>query len=184
MKPLLRYSDARAALFAGALSLGLLCGAWIFQYGFGYAPCIMCYWQRHAHKAVLAVAVAVLLARAAFGEDESGHSKGLPLWLGPLLLTLLLIVSAGLGGFHVGVEFGWWEGPKACAAGGVGQLADIDPNDPLAFLDETIGPIACSDVVWSFLGVSMAGWNALISLGGAIGVWILGTGRFYTQRTE
>ena len=179
VKPLLRHSDARAALFAGALSLGLLCGAWFFQYGLGYAPCIMCYWQRHAHKAVLAAAIAVLLARAAFGEDEAGQARGLPLWLGPLLLTGLLLVSAGLGGYHVGVEFGWWEGPKACAAGAIGSMAEIDPTDPLSFLDDPIGPIACSDVVWSFLGISMAGWNALISLAGAIGTWILGTGRFY-----
>lgn len=179
MKPLFRHSDARAALFAGVLSLGLLCGAWIFQYGFGYAPCIMCYWQRHAHKAVLAVAVAVLLARAAFGEDEDGNAKGLPLWLGPTLLIALLLVSAGLGSFHVGVEFGWWEGPKACAAGALGEMTQIDPDDPLAFLDDPVGPVACSDVVWSFLGLSMAGWNALLSLAGAVGTWILGTGRFY-----
>ncbi|MGB3456630.1 MAG: disulfide bond formation protein B [Litorimonas sp.] len=174
MTPLLRHRDARAALFAGVLSLSLLCGAWIFQYGFGYAPCIMCYWQRHAHKAVLAVAVAVLLARAAFGEDASGRARGLPLWLGPVLLVALLLFSAGLGGYHVGVEFGFWEGPKACAAGAIGELSAIDPNDPLAALDAPVGPIACSDVVWSFLGISMAGWNALVSLAGAVGTAYLG----------
>lgn len=168
MKPLLQHTDARAALFAGALSLALLCGAWIFQYGLGYAPCIMCYWQRYAHMAVIAVAIAVILARAAFGTG-----KGLPTWLGPVLLIILLLGSAALGAFHVGVEFGWWEGPKACAAGGIGDLGPIDPNDPLAFLDQPIGPVACSDVAWSFLGISMAGWNALLSLLGAIGTWRL-----------
>ncbi|MGJ8558799.1 MAG: disulfide bond formation protein B [Litorimonas sp.] len=169
MKPLLRNSDARAALFAGALSLSLLCGAWIFQYGFGYAPCIMCFWQRYAHMAVIGIAVAVILARAAFGADT-----GLPKWLGPAVLILALLGSAGLGGFHVGVEFDWWEGPKACAAANISDMAPIDPNDPLAFLSEPLGPIACSDVVWSFLGVSMAGWNMLVSLVGAIGTAYLG----------
>lgn len=169
MKPLLQHSDARAALFAGVLSFGLLSGAWIFQYGFGYAPCIMCFWQRYAHMAVIGIAVAVILARAAFGTGEA-----LPKWLGPALLIVALLGSAGLGGFHVGVEFGWWEGPKACAAANISDLGVIDPNDPLAFLSEPLGPIACSDVVWSFLGLSMAGWNMLVSLVGAIGTGYLG----------
>lgn len=174
MTPLLRHSDARAALFAGVLSLSLLAGAWFFQYGLGYAPCIMCYWQRHAHKAVLGVALAVILARGAFGEDAMGRARGLPKWLGPTLLVGLLLFSAGLGAFHAGVEFGWWEGPKACAAGNIGNLSAVDPDDPLAFLDNPLGPIACSDVVWSFLGLSMASWNALISLFGAAGTAYLG----------
>jgi len=169
VKPLFRHSDARAALFAGALSLALLCGAWFFQYGLGYAPCIMCFWQRYAHMAIIGIAVAVILARAAFGAD-----KGLPKWLGPALLVAALLGSAGLGGFHVGVEFGWWEGPKACAAANISELSAINPDDPLAFLSEPLGPIACSDVVWSFLGLSMAGWNALVSLLGAIGTAYLG----------
>lgn len=174
MKPLLRYRDARAALFAGVLSLSLLIGAWIFQYGLGYAPCIMCYWQRYAHMAVVGVAVAIILARAAFGEGPLGKPKGLPRWLGPVLLIVLLLFSAGLGAFHMGVEFGWWEGPKACAAGSIGDLGPIDPNDPLAALDGPIRPPACSEVAWALLGISMAGWNALISLLGAIGVYRLG----------
>ena len=175
MNPLLRHSDARAALFAGALSLALLCGAWIFQYGLGYAPCIMCYWQRYAHMAVVAVAMAVILARAAFGAvPPLGTLRGLPKWMGPSLLILLLLTSAKLGAFHVGVEFGWWDGPKACAAGSIGDLGPIDSNDPLAFLDKPIGPVTCSDVAWSLLGISMAGWNALLSLLGAIGTWRLG----------
>ena len=164
-----RHTDARAALFAGALSASLLCGAWFFQYVLGYAPCIMCYWQRYAHMAVFAIAAAIFLARAAFGPG-----KGLPKQLGPILLILMLLVSAGLGAFHVGVEFGWWEGPKACAASNVGDLGIIDPNDPLAILDAPAGPISCSDVAWAFLGISMAGWNALLSVLGAVGVWRLG----------
>ena len=169
MKPLLQHTDVRAALFAGVLSFGLLSGAWIFQYGFGYAPCIMCFWQRYAHMAVIGIAVAVILARAAFGADGA-----LPKWLGPALLVIALLGSAGLGGFHVGVEFGWWEGPKACAAANISDLSAIDPDDPLAFLNAPLGPIACSDVVWSFLGLSMAGWNMLVSLLGAVGTAYLG----------
>ncbi|MGB6231309.1 MAG: disulfide bond formation protein B [Litorimonas sp.] len=171
MTPLFRIPDARAALFAGGLSLALLCGAWVFQYGLGYAPCIMCYWQRYAHMAVVGVAVAVILARAAFGEG-----KGLPRWLGPAILILLLLGSAGLGGYHVGVEMGIFEGPRACAAGPVGASIVVDPTDPLAALDGPIKPPACSDVAWALLGVSMAGWNLIFSALGALGTWTLGFG--------
>lgn len=174
MKPLLSHSDARAALLAGLLSLTLLCGAWFFEYVLGYAPCIMCYWQRHAHMAVIGVSAVVVASRAVFGEGPAGRARGLPIWLGPTLLILLLLFSAGLGAFHVGVEFGWWDGPAACAAANLGQLGEVDPNDPLAFLDSVEGGVSCADVAWSLLGISMAGWNALISLLGVFGVWYLG----------
>ena len=163
--PLFKRPDARAALFGFVISAALLGGAWFFQYVLGYAPCIMCYWQRHAHKVVLAVAAATIAAHA-FG--------GLPRWLGPMLLVSAFVGSFVLGAFHVGVEFGLWDGPAACAAS-VGDLPSIDPNDPLAILDGEFAGPSCSDVAWRFLGISMAGWNALISLFGALGTYRLAT---------
>lgn len=146
-----------AALF---LSGGLLIGAWIFQYGFGYHPCIMCYWQRHAHKAVLGVAALWLILRA-IGVEAAEILR----WAA----VLALLVSFGVAAWHVGVEFGVLEGPKACAAGST-HVPEIDPNNPLGFLDNPVKPPACSEAVWHFLGLSMAAWNAVLSLIGAI--WI------------
>ena len=163
----LRAPDARAAALGGGLSLGLLVGAWVFQYGFGYAPCIMCYWQRYAHMAVIGVAVAVLAYRGAFG------ARGLPNWLGPVLLIGALLVSAGLGLYHVGVEQGVFAGPQLCAAD-AGAATQYDLDDPLSVLDQRVKGPSCSDVVWSFLGISMAGWNAALSLLGALGVGVVG----------
>ncbi|WP_409432827.1 disulfide bond formation protein B [Litorimonas sp. RW-G-Af-16] len=151
------HHPASAALFALLLSSGLLVGAWIFQYGFGYAPCTMCYWQRHAHKAV------IVLAALALGIGLMSPKTRTPL----LALTVLaLLVSGGLGAYHTGVEFGFWDGPKECSAGGVGDFA-FDPADPLAALDKPIKPPSCSEAVWHFLGLSMAAWNAILSFGGA-----------------
>ena len=65
----LSFSLATYALLALALSAGLLIGAWIFQYGFGYAPCQMCFWQRHAHKAVIGIAVLVAVLQAVQGRS-------------------------------------------------------------------------------------------------------------------
>ena len=156
-----RLHNRRAAPWVAlGLSGGLLVGAWIFQYGFGYLPCTMCYWQRHAHKAVLGVAALWLILRAL-------GVKGAEILRWAAVLALL--VSLTLAAWHVGVEFGVLEGPKGCAAGAT-HMPDIDPNDPLSFLNDPVKPPACSEAVWHFLGLSMAGWNALLSLIG--GMWI------------
>jgi disulfide bond formation protein DsbB len=136
------------------LSGGLLIGAWIFQYGFGYAPCKMCYWQRHAHKLVVVIAVIALLAPVV----NSDYPR---LFTG--LLSLIFLTSFGLAMWHVGVEYKWWEGPKSCS----GIAPNFDTKDLLAALDKKIRPPACSEAVWHFLGLSMAAWNAIISLAGA-----------------
>ena len=142
--------------FTLILSASLLIGAWIFQYGFDYAPCQMCYWQRHAHKVVIGLSVAaILFNRFGFGKPR--------FWM--VLIILGLLVSFGLGFWHMGVEYKWWEGPKSCSA--VGGFEVFDPDDLLSSLGDPIKPPACSDAVWHFLALSMAGWNALISLVGA-----------------
>lgn len=154
------HTRRAAPLVAVLVSGGLMIGAWIFQYGFGYVPCQMCYWQRHTHKIVLAVAVLWFVLRG-FGVKAEAIMK----WL----VVAALLLSFYYAAWHMGVEYGIFEAPPTCAAGNLGTLA-IDTNDPLAFLDSTIRPPACSEAVWHFLGLSMAGWNAVISLISA--VWI------------
>jgi len=149
-----------APWIALALSSGLLVGAWIFQYGFGYLPCQMCYWQRHAHKAVLALAALWLVLRWV-GVEAAEILR----WA----VVIALLASFGLAAWHVGVEYGWLEAPATCSAGPL-HVPEVDPNNPLAFLSEPVKPPACSEAVWHFLGLSMAGWNAALSLIGAI--WI------------
>jgi len=141
----------QAPLFALLLSGGLLIGAWIFQYGFGYSPCQMCYWQRHVHKVVLILAVIALLLQGKTSPK---------LWAG--LLAVALLGSVAMAVWHVGVEYKWWEGPKTCS----GAVPDLDTSDLLGALDKPIRPPSCSEAVWHFLGLSMAAWNAIISLAG------------------
>lgn len=136
----------RAALLLILVSGGLLAGALWFQYGVGLPPCEMCYWQRYAHVGVLAVAG---LALAMPGRASLA-------WLA----VLTMLVAAGLGLFHAGVEQGWWQGVTACASTmqpGMTQgdiLATI-MNSPL---------VRCDRIPWQFLGLSMAAWNALVSV--------------------
>lgn len=147
----------RYALFALILSGGLLFGAWFFEYVLGYAPCQMCYWQRHAHKAVVVVALFVLI----YGRMRGG----IPTWLHGLII-LAFWVSAFFALWHVGVEYKLIDAPKTCATGNV-DISMMSGQDLIDSFSKKIKPPACSDVVWSFLGLSMAGWNALASLFGA-----------------
>ena len=163
------FTRKAAPWMALILSGGLLLGAWIFQYGLGYAPCTMCYWQRHAHKAVIGLAILTLVLRR-LGQNMANTGFKGSSWETALIGSVIigLIGSAALGGFHMGVENKWWDGPKSCSGGGLIKLPEINPDDPLAMLDIPISGPSCSDAVWHFIGLSMAAWNAILSLGGAI----------------
>jgi disulfide bond formation protein DsbB len=139
-----------ARLIALLVPAGLLGGAMGSQYIGGLAPCEMCYWQRWPH------AVAIGLAGAAFVLP--GRARLLI-----SLAALAIAVSGSIGVFHAGVELGWWEGLTHCTAGGAMSLDDL-MNVPL---------VRCDQVQWSLLGISMAGWNAIISLGSAALMWVL-----------
>ena len=146
-----------APWLAMLISGGLLVGAWTFQYGLGYPPCTMCYWQRHAHKIVLVLAAIV----AALNLGGRPVPK-----LYNTLLALAFLGSAYMAFWHMGVEYKIFDGPQTCAVAGDG-MAGFDPNDPLGGLDKKIKGPACSEALWHFLGLSMAAWNGIISLFGA-----------------
>lgn len=145
-------TPTRGPWIALAFSALMLISAWTLQYGFGYFPCTMCYWQRDAHKLVVATSL------LAIGMNYYG--RGNPrIWAG--LVMAALFTSFVMAFWHMGVEYSWWEGPKTCGA--IAAPTNIDPADILASLDKKIKPPACKDAVWHFLGLSMAGWNALLS---------------------
>lgn len=143
---------ARAlALFVPAV---LLAGAYGSQYLGGLLPCEMCYWQRWAHWAALALAI--ISYGAAGWLPDRGRSF---VWLA----ALAILISGAIGVYHAGVEAGVFEGFTQCtsvASGGSPDelIADIMAK-PL---------IRCDEVQWSWLGVSMAGWNAILSLSAAL----------------
>lgn len=160
-----RLSPRRYAVFALLLSASLLSGAWIFQYGFGYAPCQMCYWQRHAHKAVIGVSLLATVWHMANGARAQA--------VGTVLIMLAFLVSAGLGLWHTGVEMGFIEALPSCSGGNI-DIDKIGTIDILDSFNKKIKPPSCSEVAWSFLGISMAGYNAIFSLiGAAMGAVVL-----------
>ena len=132
-------------------SAALLGGAFVFQF-LGYAPCKMCIWQRYPH------AIAGALGLIAFFVPQR-----ILLWLG----ALAALTTACIGGFHAGVEQGWWQGPTTCSAAPIGNL-DTD-----ALFDQIMSAplVRCDEIAWQLAGLSMAGWNMVISLGLA-GLWL------------
>ena len=140
----------RARLLALLLPSGLLGGAMFSQYVGGLYPCEMCYWQRWPHAAAILLAIGAYLSSA-----NEARSRMLV-----MLGALAIAISGAIGLFHAGVELGWWEGITQCTATGATSLQDI-MNVPL---------VRCDQVQWDFLGISMAGWNAIISLLGAAAI--------------
>lgn len=139
------------ALIAAGGSLALLLAAWGFQYLGGLAPCAMCVWQRWPH------ALAVVAGGLTLVTPLAGW-----LGLGGALAT------AGIGGYHTGVERGWWQGPSTCSSGEIGGLS---AEDLLAQIMEA-PLVRCDEVAWQMLGLSMASWNMVMSLGLA-GLWAI-----------
>ena len=139
-----------AALGSGALLLG----AYYFQYVEKLAPCDMCYWQRWPHMAAIVVGLA---AGASFLQPR------LALVFALLAITALL-VTAGLGVFHVGVEQHWWAGPQACSGRVPAGLSDAELKKYLL----SARMVRCDEAAWKMWNISMAGWNAILSGGLAL----------------
>ena len=149
---------AGIALFMIALiSALMLIGAYGFQYIGGLVPCQMCYWQRIPHWVALGLLVVFWMLRKHYARGEL-------LWL----MGAVMLISAGLGLWHSGVENGWLAPPTGCAS-------NIDwQSDTSAVLDSLLArnPVPCNEIAWAFLGLSMAGWNFAISFALAIYAFI------------
>lgn len=135
----------------GVASFALIAGAWFFELVIHLRPCKLCLEQRVPHYAAIGLALAALvLARSSRLQ-----------WFALLGLAGLMAWSAGLGFYHAGVEWGWFVGPNDC--GGAAPAA-AGLQDFMKQL-QTTRIVACSEAAWRFLGLSLAGWNALVSAG-------------------
>lgn len=143
-------------LLALALPAALLGGAWFSQIIGGMTPCEMCHWQRWPHYAALLPALLALIVR----------HRGAQLVLA-LLAALLIAGSGFIGIFHAGVEYGWWEGITSCATTPGAMSLDDLLNVPIT---------RCDVAPWTLAGISLAGYNGIVSIGGAVLI-ILGMAR-------
>jgi disulfide bond formation protein DsbB len=150
-----------AALAVLVIAAATIAGAWYFQLVLGLQPCPLCLEQRYAYY--LAIPLAALTALAA-GQNAPRSL----LIAGLTILALAAFANAVLGAYHAGVEWKFWPGPADCT-GPVGNLGSAG-----SLLDrlDTVKVVMCDEVQWTFLGLSLAGYNVLISLlMTAIAVW-------------
>lgn len=140
-------------LIAAAGSLALLLGAFAFQYFGGLVPCVLCIYQRWPHAAAVLIGLIALK---------------LPGRVWPILGALAAATTAGIGIFHMGVEQEWWQGLATCTVDTLQGISGADLLNP----DLAVGkPVRCDAIPWQMLGVSMAGWNAILSAALAL-VWL------------
>ena len=142
-----------AALAVAVIAAATLAGAWFIQLVLEILPCPLCLEQRYAYYFVVPFANVVALAAV------KGAPRGV-LIAGLALVAIAVLANAGLGTYHAGVEWGFWKGPTECT-GPVGNLGSA--GNLLERLD-TVKVVRCDEVQWRFLGLSLAGYNVLISL--------------------
>lgn len=140
------------SLAVAFIATATIAGAWYFQLVLKILPCPLCLEQRYAYY--LAIPLSLFVAFIA--------AKGAPRCLimpGLVVLALAALGNAGLGAYHAGVEWGYWPGPTDCT----GPVLDLGKAGLLDNLDN-VRIVRCDEVQWRFLGLSLAGYNALISL--------------------
>jgi disulfide bond formation protein DsbB len=164
---------AAAALAVVVGGAATILGAWFFQYGIGLKPCPLCLEQRYVFYFGVPLAALIVLG------DSVGASR-------KVLLAALLVIAAGmlwnagLAAYHAGVEWKWWRGPLDCS----GPLESLGSPGGLLHDLQSISVVRCDEAAWRFLGLSLAGYDVLISLAlagvaawGALAGWKAAPGR-------
>lgn len=160
-KPAATTPALAASLAVALTAAATIAGAWFFQLVLGIVPCPLCLEQRYAYY--LVIPLGLLIALAARG----GAPRPL-LLAGLAILALASIANAGLGTYHSGVEWGFWKGPTDCS----GPVVNLGSATDLLSRLDTVKVVRCDEVQWRFLGLSLAGYNVLISLlMAAIAAW-------------
>jgi len=158
MTNVLRPFLDRWRLCAVLVAAAMLATAHAFETFGGYAPCMLCLRQREVYWAILALGlVFMVLVRTPGGP----RWRAATCWV----LALGFAISCGVAVYHAGAEWKFWPGPQSCSGGG----SKVNMADIKAMLDgATFKPPSCENAAWRMAGLSMAGWNALVSLGLAV----------------
>ncbi|MGZ5843192.1 MAG: disulfide bond formation protein B [Xanthobacteraceae bacterium] len=146
-----------AAAVVAIVGLATIGGFFFFQYVVGLAPCPLCLEQRNAYYISVPLA-ALLWLGAGYGSQRK------VLLLGFLVIAAAMLWNTGLSAYHAGIEWKFWSGPQECT----GPMNNVSTAKDLLNQLNTFSPVRCDEVQWSFLGLSLAGYDVLVSLGLAI----------------
>lgn len=144
-------TPARIAFLVAGLAAAAVGGALVFEHVFGYLPCMLCLWQRWPYY--IGAPLALLAGFLALRHHEAGAKLLL------VVTGLIFLGGAGLGIYHAGVEWSFWPGPTSCAG------SNGAPTSAGGLMDQmrTVRIVPCDRAAWRFLGISLAGYNALIA---------------------
>ncbi len=152
---------AAAAIAVASIGVATVAGFLFFQFVLGYPPCPLCLEQRIAFYVAIPLAVMILL-----GVSVGASRKVLLLAL--LAIAAAMVWNAGLGVYHSGIEWKWWPGPQDCS----GPTTSFGSASSLLNRLQNIRVVRCDEAAWRFLGLSLAGYNVLISLAlAAVALW-------------
>jgi len=144
---------AAAALAIFVISAATLAGAWYFQLVVGLPPCPLCLEERIAYHIVIPLSLLMAIAALVRAPPKL-------LMVGFAVIIVAMACNVALGAYHAGVEWHWWAGPTDCT----GPLTDLRAGGSLLNQLQSIHVVRCDEAAWRFLGISLAGYNALISL--------------------
>ena len=148
-----RAEPASMAMLIVLVGAASILGAFYFQYVAGLAPCPLCLEQRIAYYFSIPLAVLLWLG-AGHGASRKVMAAGFA------VIAIAMAWNAGLGVYHSGVEWKWWPGPSECS----GSLGDLGGPGGLMNQLRSISVVRCDEAPWRFLGLSLAGYNVLLSL--------------------
>ena len=148
-----REPAAATALAIFVLSAATLLGAWYFQYVLKLAPCPLCLEERLPYHIVIPLSLLMVIAAIV-------RAPRALLTVGFVAIMVAMLGSAALGAYHAGVEWRWWPGPTECS----GPISDFTAKGPLLDQLQSVHVVRCDEAAWRLLGLSLAGYNVLISL--------------------
>jgi disulfide bond formation protein DsbB len=142
---------------AAAVAIFIICaatllGAWFFQYGLHLQPCPLCLEQRLPYHVVIPFSALMAIAAVVRAPPKL-------LTIGFSVIAIAMLASAVLAGYHAGIEWHLWAGPADCT----GPLTDLSKGSMLSQL-QTVNVVRCDEAAWRLFGISLAGYNVLISL--------------------
>ena len=149
----MRLTRPNLIIIAAGGSAATLLGALAFQYVGEMPPCKMCYWQRYPHVVAMVIGLIALMVPGRF-------------W--PMMGALAALSTAAIGVYHAGVERKLWQGPTSCTSSDISGLSSVELMEQIM----TAPLVRCDVIPWEMFGLSMAGWNAVVS-GLLVLVWLM-----------
>jgi disulfide bond formation protein DsbB len=156
-----REPQLTAAGIIAAVGVLTICGFFFFQYFMHLPPCPLCLEQRQPYYFCVPLAVLLLI-----GANHGASSK--VMIAGFAVITAFMLWGCGIAVYHAGVEWKWWQGPIDCS----GPIDKFGAASDIFKQLNSFSLVRCDEVSWRVLGLSLAGWNALDSLGlAAVAAW-------------